>query len=410
MKKLLVVAGETYWRQIKSWSFVLMILAPFFITLLSLGVGYLSEKMAAPDPKVSVLSSDPQIRQAVRQELKKSKIATTSQYKNLPAARQAARKDKIAGYLVIKEQKGKFEFQYASLHPLDNREKQTYLLLAQKFQLANNFQQAQLTPAQLQAIRQQPTFRQRSLQMKNSVNKDLNLISFMVLLFIMYTILLIYSTITAQEIASEKGTKIMEIIFSSTTAMKYFLGKLAGIAGVILTQIAVYILGGYLLYNLIPQIQQFRRLFRDNQHLIDQVVHNFWSWNLVYLVFGVLIYIVLSALCGALVTRPEDANKAVQPAMYLVMFGFFAAIILSQQPENLIVKILSYIPFLSSFFMPIRIINQTASTGENLISLALLVVSLFLMVLYIGRIYAGLILQTEELGLFKSLKRGLTIK
>ena len=49
-----------------------------------------------------------------------------------------------------------------------------------------------------------------------------------------------YSSIIAQEIASEKGTRIMEVILSSTKAQTHFYGKLTGVILVALTQIFIY--------------------------------------------------------------------------------------------------------------------------------------------------------------------------
>ena len=56
--------------------------------------------------------------------------------------------------------------------------------------------------------------------------------------------------------------------------------------------------------------------------------------------------------------------------------------------------------------MPIRLINGYAGSLEAIISLVILAATTVLATLYIGRSYAGLILQTDDIGLFKSLKRG----
>ena len=42
---------------------------------------------------------------------------------------------------------------------------------------------------------------------------------------VLFIIILTYAQIIAQEIASEKGTRIMEVILSSTTAQKHFTGN-----------------------------------------------------------------------------------------------------------------------------------------------------------------------------------------
>ena len=60
---------------------------------------------------------------------------------------------------------------------------------------------------------------------------------------LLYMILIFYSSITAQEVASEKGTKIMEVVFSSIKATDYFFARMLGLFGVIFTHIFVYVIG-----------------------------------------------------------------------------------------------------------------------------------------------------------------------
>ncbi len=109
--------------------------------------------------------------------------------------------------------------------------------------------------------------------------------------------------------------------------------------------------------------------------------------------------------------RPEDTSKAIQPVMYLVMVGFFGALTLGQTDDNLIVKVASFIPFLSSFFMPIRLINEHPAGWQVGLSLLLLLASTVGLSVYVGgNLYSGLILQTDDVGMLKSFRRGLKIK
>lgn len=222
-----------------------------------------------------------------------------------------------------------------------------------------------------------------------------------------YMILITYASITAQEIASEKGTKIMEIIFSSTSAAKYFVGKILGVLLVILTQVAVYALGGWGGYLYAQRIHGVSEFLADNQTLVNDVLHNLLSVNLIFLLLGVVIYTVLSAFSGALVAKAEDASKAAQPATMLTMVAFFATFPFQNNADQLLPKILSYVPFFSSYFMPIRIINEQASPIEITISLLILVITILLAMFYIGRIYEGLMLQTDDSSFWKRMKRGL---
>ena len=57
-------------------------------------------------------------------------------------------------------------------------------------------------------------------------------------------ILITYAGVTAQEVASEKGTKIMEVVFSSIRASHYFYARMMALFLVILTHIGIYVVGG----------------------------------------------------------------------------------------------------------------------------------------------------------------------
>lgn len=129
---------------------------------------------------------------------------------------------------------------------------------------------------------------------------------------------------------------------------------------------------------------------------------------MLYLLLGVVIYTVLAAFSGALVAKAEDASKAAQPVIMLNLLAFFITFPFQNNLDSIIVKILSYVPFFSSYFMPMRIINNDASGMEIILSLLVLIVSIILLSMYIGKIYQGLMLQTDDSSFWKRFKRGIS--
>nr|WP_243683463.1 ABC transporter permease [Lactiplantibacillus plantarum] len=255
----------------------------------------------------------------------------------------------------------------------------------------------------------QPKFTEQ-LQKHAASDKTAKTVSFYIVVFFVYLILTTYSAITAQEIAADKGTKIMEVIFSSTTPRKYFNGKIYGVLLVIVTQLLVYLVGGFAVMQFVKRSSLTIDFWQQNTDLINQVIHNLVSINLLFALLAVLLYTVASAFCGALVTRVADASKAAQPVIYLSMLAFFMALAFQNTPTNLFVKIFSYIPFFSSYFMPLRLINGMATMPAAIVSLLILIATIIGSMIYIGRIYGGLMLQTDELGFWGNLKRGLRLK
>ena len=90
--------------------------------------------------------------------------------------------------------------------------------------------------------------------------------------------------------------------------------------------------------------------------------------------------------------------------------GYISVTALGAAGDNLVLKIGSYIPFISTFFMPFRAINGYASGLEAWISLAITVVFAVTATVFIGRMYASLVLQTDDLGIWKTFKRALAYK
>uniref|UniRef100_UPI003F68DD14 ABC transporter permease n=1 Tax=Streptococcus pluranimalium TaxID=82348 RepID=UPI003F68DD14 len=405
MKQLLLVAKETYLRQVKSWAFLLMILSPFIFLAFFMGIGYLTGSAAASSAKVAVVLEDNSMKKAFTEI-----DGTTFKYKTEKTAKKALKAEDISGYLLVESADKQLEATYYSDASLAEQTKREFLQVLGSLQSQLNMVEAQLSPQQVETLAQEPSFKE-GIKEKGDLQKAGKYITFFGLTFIMYFIILTYAGSTAQEIASEKGTKIMEVIFSSVPANLYFYGRILGIFGVITTHLGIYALGGFLAYKLMPQFAFSKDMVDSIKPMVDTVIDNLDWTMLFFAIFGILLYVVLAALCGSLVVRVEDVNKAVQPVMYLVIVGFVGAITLGQQgQDNLILEIGSYVPFISSFFMPIRLINSYATATETLISLSILAVTTIICILYIGKSYSGLILQTDDVGLFKSLKRGLNHK
>ncbi|WP_311407862.1 ABC transporter permease [Liquorilactobacillus uvarum] len=405
MSQIGVVIRETYRRQVKAWSFLILVISPFVFILISFGVGYAASNTGQDNNQIAIVASDA----TLRYEFQNSKTATTK-YSSITQAKQAVKKEKIKGYFEIKQDKKRIIAAYHGTKKLTQAEKINFLQILNQKQQELNIQNANLSQNQFKTLGTQPQFEQMVKSSDKGNQEAIKTASFMLLLFIMYFILITYTSATAQEIAAEKGTKIMEMIFSSMTAQKYFYGKIGGIVCVIATQILIYILGGGLLYNLAPKFEFSKQIFNDNKLFIDKIVANLGSLSLLYVVMAVILFTVLAALCGALVVRPEDATRATQPALYIVMVGFFGALALGQDPTNIIVKVLSFVPFLSSFFMPVRIIDGSAGALQIVLSVLILLISTVSLTVYVGKIYSGLILQTDDIGLLKSFRKGIRIK
>lgn len=404
MRKLWIIMSETFLRQVKSWSFLALVIAPFLILALSFGLGFINYSTGESGSRIAVIANEPNMRaQFIKQNAAdvKTSVNTTKE------AKKAVAENQIAGYVVfdINATTVSATFRGGQSPQAQIKSQVNSFLMRQQQQL--NLANAQLSAAQAKALQQQPQYHEVVHRKAGNI-KIARLISFWVMVVMVYMILITYSSVTATEIASEKGTKIMEIIFSSTTASKYFIGKILGVLLVILTQLVTYVIGGWSSYLIAQHVSFTKDFVNSNQDLIGEVLSNLLSINLIFLFLGVVLYTVLSAFSGALVAKVEDASKAAQPATYLGMVAFFATFPFQNNANVLIVKILSYVPFFSSYFMPLRIIDRSVSGWEVGISLVVLIGSIILMIQYISRIYEGLMLQTDDTSFWQRFKRGVS--
>lgn len=406
MKKMWIVTLTTYLRQVKSWSFVILVLSPFLMLAVSFGVGFVSVNSASSSDKVAVIAQQPELRQAYIKVAGKQNVAT--HVKTVNAAQQALKRDKIEGYVEL-SQGERYRAVYHGTSAMDASDKAQLTTFLTKLQTQSNVIRAKLSHRQLSQLTVQPTIKEQ-VQRQNGLAKTAKMVSFWILVFMVYMILITYSSITAQEIASEKGTKVMEMVFSSTTAAKYFCGKILGVLMVIATQLVVYLVGGWGSLLAVRRMSMAKTFFAQYGGLVDKVVHQLLSVNLLFLFFGVIIYTILAAFSGALVAKAEDSSKAAYPAVYLSMIAFFVTLPFQNNADAMLVKVLSYIPFFSSYFMPLRIINGTATPMEIVGALGILVVSIIGLTWYISRIYKGLILQADEGNFWHRLRRGLSYK
>lgn len=382
----------------------MLIIGPFLMFGVSMGAGYLGASSSQNTDKIAVISDQAQLRDSF---IKANKEDVDKKVTDKDKAAKMMQKNDLAGYLVLKLDNQKISAKYFGTDSLSSGQKariNSYLMQTQQ-QL--NVAKAQLTPTQVNDLQQQPELKE-NIQKKTGTANLAKTISYWITVIMVYIILITYTTITAQEIASEKGTKIMEIIFSSTTAVKYFLGKILGVLLVIMAQILIYLVGGWGGYLVAQNSSLTKGFISQYQSLIDSVLKNILSLNLVYLFLGVVIYTILAAFSGALVAKAEDASKAAQPIIMLNLVAFFVTFPFQNNLDSIIVKVFSYVPFFSSYFMPLRIINNNASPLEITLSLAVLVLSIVLLARYIGSIYQGLMLQTDDSSFWKRFKRGLS--
>jgi len=399
MRNMWVVMKETYLRHVKSWSFFFMVISPFFFIALTGGISYLQGSSMAKNSKIAVVTTVPSVEEGL-----KGTNGINFDYKDEASAQAAIKDEKIKGYLTIDQEDSVLKAVYHGETSLETGIKLAVTNKLNELQYQLNRSAANLSQEQEQRLSQTVDFTEKIDESKEN-KKIVQTIAAAGLGFFLYMILITYASVTAQEVASEKGTKIMEVVFSSIRASHYFYARMLALLLVILTHIGIYVVGGLaaiLLFKDLPILAQ--------SGILNHIGEAFSLNTLLFVLVSLFMYVVLAAFLGSMVSRPEDSGKALSPLMILIIGGFFGVTALGAAGDNLILKIGSYIPFISTFFMPFRAINGYANGLEAWISLAITIAFAVTATVFIGRMYASLVLQTDDLGPWKTFKRALSYK
>lgn len=376
-----------------------MVISPFLFLGLSGGIGVLQGSSLAQNSKVAVVSAVP----LVTEELK-STNGLNFDYNDEVSAQAAIKDEKIKGYLTIDQENSVLKAVYHGETSLESGIKLAVTAKLNELQSQLNRSEANLSQEQEKRLAQTIQFTEQIDEAKEN-KKMVQTFAAAGLGFFLYMILITYASVTAQEVASEKGTKIMEVVFSSIRASHYFYARMIALLLVILTHIGIYVVGG------LGAIFFFKDMpILANSGILNHLGEAFSINTLLFVLVSLFMYVVLAAFLGSMVSRPEDSGKALSPLMLLIMVGFIGVTVLGTSGDNLILKIGSYIPFVSTFFMPFRAINGYANGLEAWISLAITVIFAVTATAFIGRMYASLVLQTDDLGIWKTFKRALSYK
>ena len=373
-----------------------MVISPFLFLALSVGIGFLQGSSMAKNSKIAVVTTVPSVEEGL-----KGTNGINFDYKDEASAQAAIKDEKIKGYLTIDQEDSVIKAVYHGETSLETGIKLAVSNKLNELQYQLNRSAANLSQEQEKRLSQTVDFTEKIDESKEN-KKIVQTIAAAGLGFFLYMILITYASVTAQEVASEKGTKIMEVVFSSIRASHYFYARMIALLLVILTHIGIYVVGG------LGAILFFKDMpFLANSGILSHLGEAFSVNTLLFVLVSLFMYVVLAAFLGSMVSRPEDAGKALSPLMILIIAGFVGVTALGAAGDNLILKIGSYIPFISTFFMPFRAINGYANSIEAWISLAITVVFAVTATAFIGRMYASLVLQTDDLGIWKTFKRAL---
>lgn len=397
MNRKLIVALDSFKKQIKSPAFWAMVFVPILVMLIPVGINYFLAKSDA-----NKLGSDGNKYQIVADEnISPFFKGVENEYKlvNKDEAEKALKTEKIESYGEISEKNGQV-FLVIETKTMDSKALSKLPLFANEIQNAINIKNAGMNEKQI------GIFSTKADVKVNQLDKGKSLMvyaSYFILLMFMYFMLIMYSNILVVDIATEKGSKMIEFIFSSVSAKDYFAGKILGNFLAIIVHSIIYIVLGVVSYfiikskGLLDMVKIDLNLDQRSLILIGEIF--------IFIILSLLAYMIIAAMLGSLASKQEDASKVATPLMVTIIGAFMVAMIFMNRPVNLFVKIASYVPYISVFFMPLRLIKGNAGIAEGGISIMILIASLYISYVLASKVYKKHILNYSTSSFFTRNKK-----
>ena len=222
------------------------------------------------------------------------------------------------------------------------------------------------------------------------------------LVFAIYMIVLTFGSMIATEVATEKSSRVMELIVSSINPVTQMLGKIIGIglAGMVnlLAIIVAALIGSYMSGDNILD------LISGSAIDISLII-----FALVLIILGYFVYGGVAAMLGALVSRAEEVNQAIQPLVFIAMIALFISIFGLNAPDTPFIQVLSYVPFFTPQLLFLRIGMGTVPTWEIILIMVILVISAIIINLLAARIYKGGVLLYGKFSFKTGFKQALNL-
>ena len=241
-----------------------------------------------------------------------------------------------------------------------------------------------LTQEQIQSIT--PNF-EFSIEQTEEEEVNGNIFAMMMMSIVLFYAIYFCAYQVSSSITTEKTSKIMETLVTSTSPTTIVLGKTFGIGIVGLVQMII-IVGTALISAKAFLEPELLNALLD----MSNVTFYLGAITIIYFILGYFTYSLLYALTGSTVSKPEDIQSANTPVAILAVIGFYLSYFTMMNPTSSLNLFAAMFPISSPFCMPFRIMMGLATGTEVAISIAILIVTILVIAKVTIKIYSNAIL------------------
>ena len=221
----------------------------------------------------------------------------------------------------------------------------------------------------------------KSMKVSEAGEKESGFLETMASAYMMIMVLMFLVLTTGQilirSVVEEKSNRVIEVLLSSCSARDLMVGKILGLSGLGILQLLIWGAIG-----LGIALKSGANIFELQAVLLSAV----------YVILGYFMYSAIFVAAGSPVTTEQEAQQITSYLSLLLVFPMVLIMPAMQNPDSMMIRVLSYIPLFTPSFMVLRVSIQTPPLAEILATMGLLLVTTVAMMWIAGKIFRVAIL------------------
>ncbi len=379
MSKILTIARWEFLEKVKTKSFIIsLVITPLIIIMFSILPTLLTQKEDLRTKLIGVVDTSGIYFYKLVDELEQYKLDNfqpnyillnlADDKKSLKQLKIEADKDvtdsKIEGFLfILNGGTDSLRVEYRSEKLGGFRYVRNFEEKINKIRIQNELNARGIDPSIAEFVQSGVDIEQIKIEKSGKEGKQNFLVVFFsAFIFIMLLMMMvIYSgQLLVRSLIEEKSNRLIEILISSCTSEQLLAGKILGLSALGLTQIVIWSLIGITLVGgaVIPPAAF------DNILIM-----------LVYFITGFIFYTTIFVGIGSIVTTEQEAQQMTTYISLILILPVVVAMPAIQNPESLMVKVMSYIPLTIPSIMLLRFKIAPVPLIDIIITLSIMFVS-----------------------------------
>jgi ABC-2 type transport system permease protein len=202
-------------------------------------------------------------------------------------------------------------------------------------------------------------------------------------IILMFIGIFTYGTWVLTGVVEEKQSRVVEVVLSTVRPRDLLMGKVLGIGLLALAQLMIIVIAAIVA----AQVSGRLTLPPTTASAAFQLV--------LWFVLGFAFYSTALGFLGSLASRVDEAQNASLPVTMTATFSYIASIILvTQDPGGVVARVMTFLPPCAPMVVPLRVALGAIEPWEVVVSIALMLVAIWVLFVIGGRVYSGAVLQT----------------